>query len=154
MKKVFFIVIVLGLISCKKNNEQAKDDCLIYINDFIGSYSGDMTEEPGGWALYNTNISKSLKDSAKIVFFCFPNLCFNIEASVCKYNLIIPETTFYNLVATSHGGSVVEYYYNETISGNGKLSGNNISIDYNRKSIKQGATVFFGNINGHINISK
>lgn len=151
---IFFIILIftsIFLLRCKKNTEG--DSCENNINEFVGNYSGERTE-PGDWSIWNTEITKSSTKSNNIVIKCFPSLCFTIEAKVCLYNLSIPETIFYRIPATSHGGSVVEYYYDEIISGSGILANNNLQIDYDRKMRKTGDTIIFRRINGHLNINK
>jgi len=155
MKKLFKIVLILCIVSiafefgCKKDSDPPCED---RTDEFVGNYSGEQTE-PGGWSICNFEITQSnnLKD---IVISCFPNLCFTIEGNVCNYNLTIPETTFSNIPATSQGGAVVDYYYDEIISGSGFLTDNNLQIDYNRKQRKTGDTLIYYQTNGHINVTK
>lgn len=155
MKKSFKAGLILCIVSiafefgCKKDSDPPCED---HTNEFVGNYSGEETE-PGNWSVWNFEITKS-NNSKDIVISCFPNLCLTIEGSVCNYELFIPETTFSNIPATSHGGTVFEYYYDEIISGSGVLTGNNLQIDYNRKQRKTGDTLIYYQTNGHINVTK
>jgi hypothetical protein len=122
------------------------------VDDFIGRYKGTVMDGSSWLPQYWLDITKSLNDPNKIVLGCFPNLCFSIEANISMNTISIPETTFSHIPATSHGGSMVDYYYDEIISGSGTLYNKGyLQIDYKRKTVRPSGTYVE---TGHISVIK
>lgn len=111
------------------------------VEDFVGRYKGEAFDGASWLPQYWLDITKSSNEPNKIVLGCFPNLCFSIEANISKNTISIPETTFKNIPSTSHGGSMVDYYYDEVVSGSGIFYQKvYLQIDYTRKTITPSVT--------------
>lgn len=115
MIRILTIVLLLSIVSCKKD----KDDNSKYINDFIGVYTAQIVNSSG--SPFVLLIDKQGTDTILIQTRWIAGEDRVFKAGITKHNFKIPKQT-YN--SQAYNSQIV-------ISGNGELiNGNTIVINY------------------------